>query len=128
MARNIVVFSDGTGQAGGLTPDENISNIYKLYRATRCGPDTEIDPRHGATNLLRSRSGLATRGWHAFRRHGPFKGSHGRPTWNRQGYPCPSGAAAEEGRVGVPQLLAESHLVAVFVIVAWLVVWTALGT
>ena len=32
-------------QAGGLTPDENISNIYKLYRATRCGPDSEIDPR-----------------------------------------------------------------------------------
>lgn len=23
---------------------KNRSNIYKLYRATRCGPDTEIDP------------------------------------------------------------------------------------
>lgn len=32
-------------QAGGLRPDENRSNIYKLYRATRCGPDTTIDPR-----------------------------------------------------------------------------------
>jgi hypothetical protein len=32
------------GQAGGLRPDENRSNIYKLYRASRCGPDTEIDP------------------------------------------------------------------------------------
>jgi len=42
--RNILIFSDGTGQAGGLRPDENRSNIYKLYRATRCGPDTEIDP------------------------------------------------------------------------------------
>jgi len=38
------LFSDGTGQAGGLTPDENVSNIYKLFRATRCGPGSEIDP------------------------------------------------------------------------------------
>ena len=45
MAKNILIFSDGTGQAGGLTPDENISNIYKLYRATRCGPESDIDPR-----------------------------------------------------------------------------------
>jgi uncharacterized protein (DUF2235 family) len=45
MPKNILIFSDGTGQAGGLRPDENRSNIYKLYRATRCGPDTDIDPR-----------------------------------------------------------------------------------
>lgn len=45
MGKNIIIFSDGTGQAGGLTPDEKISNIYKLYRATRCGPESEIDPR-----------------------------------------------------------------------------------
>lgn len=45
MPKNILIFSDGTGQAGGLRPDENRSNIYKLYRATRCGPDTAIDPR-----------------------------------------------------------------------------------
>jgi len=45
VAKNILVFSDGTGQAGGLRPDEKRSNIYKLYRATRCGPDTEIDAR-----------------------------------------------------------------------------------
>jgi uncharacterized protein (DUF2235 family) len=45
MAKNILIFSDGTGQAGGLTPDENISNIYKLFRATRCGPESDIDPR-----------------------------------------------------------------------------------
>jgi uncharacterized protein (DUF2235 family) len=44
MPRNILIFSDGTGQAGGLTPDQNISNIYKLYRATRCGPENNIDP------------------------------------------------------------------------------------
>jgi uncharacterized protein (DUF2235 family) len=42
MSKNILVFSDGTGQAGGLTPDENRSNIYKMFRATRCGPDTNI--------------------------------------------------------------------------------------
>lgn len=45
MPKNILIFSDGTGQAGGLRPDENRSNIYKLYRATRCGPDTTIAPR-----------------------------------------------------------------------------------
>jgi uncharacterized protein (DUF2235 family) len=44
MPRNIVVFSDGTGQRGGLLFDENRSNVYKLYRATRCGPDSSIDP------------------------------------------------------------------------------------
>lgn len=45
MGKNILIFSDGTGQAGGLTPDENVSNIYKLYCATRCGPKSAIDPR-----------------------------------------------------------------------------------
>ena len=49
MPKNILIFSDGTGQAGGLTPDQNISNIYKLYRATRCGPDTTIDPSQQLT-------------------------------------------------------------------------------
>jgi uncharacterized protein (DUF2235 family) len=49
MPKNILIFSDGTGQAGGLTPDQNISNIYKLYRATRCGPDTNIDPSQQLT-------------------------------------------------------------------------------
>jgi hypothetical protein len=28
MARNIVVFSDGTGQDGGARPEQRISNIY----------------------------------------------------------------------------------------------------
>jgi uncharacterized protein (DUF2235 family) len=49
MPKNVIIFSDGTGQAGGLTPDENVSNIYKLYRATRCGPETSIDPREQLT-------------------------------------------------------------------------------
>ena len=44
MRRNIPIFSDGTGQAGGLTPDERISNIYKLYRATRIGPESPVNP------------------------------------------------------------------------------------
>lgn len=41
--RNIIILSDGTGQRGGLLFDERRSNIYKLYRATRCGPDSCVD-------------------------------------------------------------------------------------
>lgn len=44
MPKNIVIFSDGTGQAGGLRPDQNLSNIYKLYRACRTGPESPINP------------------------------------------------------------------------------------
>ena len=44
MPKNIVIFSDGTGQAGGLKPDQNLSNIYKLFRASRPGPESPIDP------------------------------------------------------------------------------------
>jgi hypothetical protein len=44
MPKNILIFSDGTGQAGGLRPDQRLSNVYKLYRATRIGPDSAIDP------------------------------------------------------------------------------------
>lgn len=44
VAKNIVIFSDGTGQGGGLLPDENRSNVYKLFRAARVCPDTSIDP------------------------------------------------------------------------------------
>ena len=44
MSKNIVIFSDGTGQAGGVRPDQHLSNIYKLYRACRAGPDSPIDP------------------------------------------------------------------------------------
>ena len=44
MAKNIVIFSDGTGQRGGITFDENRTNIYKLYRATRCAPDSSVNP------------------------------------------------------------------------------------
>jgi len=44
LGKNIVIFSDGTGQRSGLLFDERRSNIYKLYRATRCGPDISINP------------------------------------------------------------------------------------
>lgn len=44
MAKNVLIFSDGTGQAGGHSLEERRSNIYKLYRATRVGPDSPIDP------------------------------------------------------------------------------------
>lgn len=44
MAKNILIFSDGTGQAGGMRPEQRLSNIYKLYRATRVGPENPINP------------------------------------------------------------------------------------
>ena len=44
MGKNILIFSDGTGQAGGYMPDETRSNVYKLFRATRVSSDTSIDP------------------------------------------------------------------------------------
>ena len=48
MARNILIFSDGTGQVGGYEFDEDRTNIYKLYRATRVGPNSCIDPHEQA--------------------------------------------------------------------------------
>jgi uncharacterized protein (DUF2235 family) len=45
MAKNILIFADGTGNEGGLLPDESRTNVYKLYRATRTGPESIIDPR-----------------------------------------------------------------------------------
>ena len=44
MSKNILVFSDGSGHAGGLRPDQQLSNVYKLFRATRPGPDSPIHP------------------------------------------------------------------------------------
>lgn len=44
MSKNIVIFSDGTGQAGGINFDEARTNVYKLFRACRVGPDTAINP------------------------------------------------------------------------------------
>jgi uncharacterized protein (DUF2235 family) len=44
MTKNIVVFSDGTGQDGGARPEQRISNIYKMYRISRDHAETGIDP------------------------------------------------------------------------------------
>ncbi|OGB21452.1 MAG: hypothetical protein A3I66_18155 [Burkholderiales bacterium RIFCSPLOWO2_02_FULL_57_36] len=44
MSKNILIFSDGTGQAGGLKPDQTLSNVYKFFRASRVSPDNSIDP------------------------------------------------------------------------------------
>ncbi|MCA1393866.1 MULTISPECIES: DUF2235 domain-containing protein [unclassified Bradyrhizobium] len=44
MGKNVVVFSDGTGQDGGARPEQRISNIYKMYRISRDHADTAIDP------------------------------------------------------------------------------------
>ena len=44
MPKNIIIFSDGTGQAGGINFDEVRTNVYKLYRACRVGPDTRVNP------------------------------------------------------------------------------------
>ncbi|MBX9909844.1 MAG: DUF2235 domain-containing protein [Beijerinckiaceae bacterium] len=51
MARNICIFSDGTGQAGGENPI-NWTNVYRLFKATRdADPARQIcfyDPGLGA--------------------------------------------------------------------------------
>ncbi|MBW8296291.1 DUF2235 domain-containing protein [Sphingopyxis sp.] len=43
-SKNILIFSDGTGQHGGVRPDQRLSNIYKMYRAMRSGFASDIDP------------------------------------------------------------------------------------
>ena len=45
MAKNICIYSDGTGQMGGARPDQRLSNVYKMYRAMRPGPDSPISPK-----------------------------------------------------------------------------------
>jgi hypothetical protein len=44
VTKTILIFADGTGQIGGLRPDQRLSNIYKMYRAMRPGPDSPIKP------------------------------------------------------------------------------------
>jgi hypothetical protein len=29
--KNIIIFSDGTGQYGGVLPHQRLSNIFKMY-------------------------------------------------------------------------------------------------
>lgn len=45
LAKNIIIFSDGTGQDGGVHAEQRMSNIYKMYRACRVSPETTIDPK-----------------------------------------------------------------------------------
>lgn len=59
MPKNILIFSDGTGQAGGFMPDETRSNVYKLYRATRVCPDSKIKP---SEQMAFYDAGLGSRG------------------------------------------------------------------
>lgn len=49
MPKNIVVFSDGTGQDGGVRPEQRVSNIYKMYRASRVSFDNDVDPAEQVT-------------------------------------------------------------------------------
>jgi uncharacterized protein (DUF2235 family) len=44
MGRNILILADGTGNEGGLLPDESRTNVYKLFRAVRVDPDSGIKP------------------------------------------------------------------------------------
>lgn len=44
MSKNIVVFSDGTGQEGGVRAEQRMSNVYKLYRACRVSAENGINP------------------------------------------------------------------------------------
>jgi uncharacterized protein (DUF2235 family) len=44
MRKNIVVYSDGTCQDGGVRPEQRVSNVYKMYRASRTGPENPINP------------------------------------------------------------------------------------
>ena len=49
MFKNIVVFSDGTGQDGGVRPEQRVSNICKMYRASRISFDNAVDPAYQVT-------------------------------------------------------------------------------
>lgn len=44
MTKNIVIYSDGTGQDGGVRPEQRTSNVYKMYRSSRIHPDNAINP------------------------------------------------------------------------------------
>lgn len=44
MGKLILIFSDGTGQIGGVSPDQRLSNVYKMYRAMRPWSDSPVDP------------------------------------------------------------------------------------
>ena len=57
MGKNILIFADGTGNEGGLLPDESRTNVYKLFRASRVDPESTIDPE---TQIAFYISGIGT--------------------------------------------------------------------
>ena len=57
MPKNIVIYSDGTGQDGGVRPEQRVSNIYKMYRASRVSFDNAISP---AAQITMYDAGLGT--------------------------------------------------------------------
>jgi uncharacterized protein (DUF2235 family) len=57
MSKSIAIFSDGTAMVAGRRPDELRSNVYKLYSASRIGPESPIDP---AEQLAFYEAGLGT--------------------------------------------------------------------
>jgi len=59
VSKNILLFADGTGNEGGLLPDESRTNVYKLYRATR--NDSILAPRLLSTCTASTRQRLANR-------------------------------------------------------------------
>ncbi len=54
MTKRILIFADGTGNEGGLLPDESRTNVYKLYRATRNDPESSIAPPNASARVLRT--------------------------------------------------------------------------
>ena len=53
MPKNIVVFSDGTGQEGGKGPDTNIYKIYKMLEDRTPRQVAFYDPGLGTTGFQR---------------------------------------------------------------------------
>ncbi|MBR0867885.1 DUF2235 domain-containing protein [Bradyrhizobium diazoefficiens] len=53
MAKNIVVFSDGTGQDGGARSKQRIRYIYKMCRASGDHTDTAINPSEQVVFYIR---------------------------------------------------------------------------
>ncbi|MEG3086855.1 DUF2235 domain-containing protein [Sphingomonas sp. PB4P5] len=67
MTKTILIFSDGTGQIGGIQPDQRLSNVYKMYRAMRPGPDSPISPKEQVAFYDAGLGAGETGGW-TFRR------------------------------------------------------------
>ena len=38
------MYTDGTGQIGGIKPEQRLSNICKMYRASKVGPENTVRP------------------------------------------------------------------------------------